>query len=606
LLCFSIVSFLIGEAPLKNTIDVDGQTSVVDIRAHLLLKVNQRLVPLGDAVDTLRVQAPYEFEFSIHNTSSLPVTYFLVLGDNSLMADWVSVDARFFYLPGNKVKIDVSPNNISVIGFRLPELDRMKRIRLDPKLLTPGDFEQKEKNGRLLQPFFIGIFLFMIFFNLFYYFISGWKVYLKYAVYIFLSLCFFSFYFGVLQLLFPWIAYASNNLVWILSSLIAPAYVIFISDFGEFKNLDPRANRIFQFAIIFKFIQLPLEAFFWVLGFDFIHSQQYILVIMAVEVPLVLFGFYFLLISKGVLAKVIVVASFILLTCSVIGQLNVFTHIDRVVVIETGTLIENMIFSISLAMKAKELDRSRLRATKELLKKTEENVKMQKRVSADLERQVRERTASLEMRNHENEMLMAEIHHRVKNNLQIISSLINLRMKQSSSETNEALQQLNNRIFSMGLIHEKLYQEESIRFIRLDSYLTEIGNYLVGSFSNDIVQFDVESDPVDIDADQALSCGLICNELMINSLKYAFDDSQTQKNIKLSIKRKESLIEISIYDNGAKQFHASEFKKSFGLRFVDQLVNSKLKGTWTHWQNCGFHVKIQIPFRTKANNSEIP
>lgn len=207
--------------------------------------------------------------------------------------------------------------------------------------------------------------------------------------------------------------------------------------------------------------------------------------------------------------------------------------------------------------------------------------------------------------NKEKEVLLSEIHHRVKNNLQIISSLINLKSTLASAETTEALQQLNGRIFSMGLIHEKLYQTESIQVIRLDQYLREIGRYLVESFSDATIQFDVQGDPVEIDADQALSCGLICNELMINSLKYAFADSQNYKSIKLDIRKNEDLIDISISDNGAKQLQIPEIKKSFGLRFVDQLVSSKLKGIWTQWHNCGFHVNIQIPFHTKAINSEV-
>ena len=210
----------------------------------------------------------------------------------------------------------------------------------------------------------------------------------------------------------------------------------------------------------------------------------------------------------------------------------------------------------------------------------------------------------LQAQNNEKQVLLSELHHRVKNNLQIISSLINLKSTLVSAETFHVLQQLNGRIFSMGLIHEKLYQKEDIKVIRLDLYLAEIGNHLLESFTNaeTPVQLDVQGDPVEMDADKALSCGLICNELMVNSLKYAFADSQRNRSITLRIKKNDGFVELQISDNGGKQDIPIEIKKSFGLRFADQLINSKLKGTWSQWQDNGFHVDIHLPIYSNGKN----
>jgi two-component sensor histidine kinase len=564
---------------------LDGRQSIVDLRPWLFLIEGGHSLKVNDVLDSIPVQHPYEFEFSVSNTTAEKVIYQLVLGGGSVFADWVSVNGVIYSFPRDHLKIEIEGNSILSIRFRLPELDRMSKDRLLPQLLTPNDFEKKENGGKRIQPLFIGIFSFMVLFNLFYFVISGWRVYLKYALYIFLSLIFFSHHFGFLQLLFPKIANTSNNLIWILSSIIAPTYVNFISDFGEFRKLNLKAYHTFRYAVWFKLIQLPVEVLLWIYGFGFIHTQQYLTAILMVEVSMTLFGFYYLAISKGLLAKVIVVASLILFAGSILGQINPFQHIDRGIIIETGTLIEIIIFSMTLAIKTKEMDNKRLKATEQLLVQTLENIKIQEKISAQLELLVHERTAKLEIRNKENETLLAEIHHRVKNNLQIISGLINLKAGQSTSpETNEVLCQLNGRIFSMGLVHEKLYQNKGIQTVRLNEYLGELGSHLLCSFEekDHPVSLKLNCEQVEINLGRALACGLITNELVTNSVKYAFTAEQEDRQIAIGLMLVGNTLALHISDNGnSEKPMFANFKKSFGLRFVDQLVITKLGGEWS-------------------------
>lgn len=593
-------------ASATETIQLNGRHSVRDLKPWLFFTDNHRFLRLLDVIDTIPVQHPYEFEFRVYNTSPEKAIYYLVLGGGSVFADWVSIDDVVYQFPKSYTKIEVEGNHNALVRFRLAELDRMSTDRLLPQLLTPDDLEQKERGGKRIQPFFIGVFSFMVLFNIFYFTISGWRVYLKYAVYILLSLTFFSHYFGFLQFLFPRVATISNNLVWILTSIIAPSYVYFISDFGDFKRLNLKAHRTFQFGVWFKFVQMPVEILLWFLNFDFIHTRQYLFIIMIVEVSVTLLGFYYLAVSKGALAKIILVASLILLVGSVLGQINPFQNIDRVIIIETGTLIEIMIFSMSLAFKTKEMDTKRLMATEQLLAQTQENIKIQEKISNQLEQLVHERTAKLEMRNRENETLLAEIHHRVKNNLQIISSLINLKAKQSNSqETNEVLQQLNGRIFSLGLVHEKLYQNKNIQTIRLDEYLEELCRHLLTSFEEKehpvLLRTNCES--LEMDLDKALTCGLITNELFTNSMKYAFSLDQNHREIGVTLSSNGNLITLQVFDNGKSiKPVAGDLNKSFGLRFVDQLVKSKLGGSWEATRENGSLTSIQFMYPGNGKN----
>jgi two-component sensor histidine kinase len=604
--CLSVLAVLVL-APRANAqsmpakekeVVVEGQVSIPDLSPFIYLKIQGKLQPFTSVVDTLPVQRAHEFEFIVRNAASSSVTYYLVMGGNSVFADWVAISDQVVKFPGNKIKVELEPGSRTLIRFRLGELDRMNKNRIEPKLLTPLHFEQFEEGGRLIQPFFIGIFLFMVFFNLFYFVISGWTVYFKYAVYILLSLLFFAHYFGFLQRVFPPLALVSNNLVWILSSALALSYIIFISDFGDFQNQSARAHSIFRFAVWYKIVQMPIETLLWAWGVEFIHTPEYILVVLVFETLTVLYGFFYLLVSRVIIARVIVMASFILFISSFLGQVNPFENIDKVVLIEAGTLIEILIFSVTLALKAKELDRKRLLASEQLLQKTIENVKLQEKLNSELGQLVHDRTASLEMRNKENELLLAEVHHRVKNNLQIISSLINLKTRQASQETNDVLWQINNRIYSIGLIHEKLYLNKNIQRIRLDEYLNEVSHQALSSVGGHHypIALSLNCHPLEIGADQAMTCGLIISELVTNSIKYAFPPDQPAREISLQLNGADDTVALTVADNGRskKEPLTGLLKKSFGLRFVEQLVTTKLNGTLRVSTENGFQVCIHF------------
>lgn len=230
--------------------------------------------------------------------------------------------------------------------------------------------------------------------------------------------------------------------------------------------------------------------------------------------------------------------------------------------------------------------------------RTNQLLESQKKV---IENQNRE----LEKQNKNKEILLSEIHHRVKNNLQIISSLINLKSRQATSDTKEILSQLNGRIFSMGLLHEKLYKNENLQSIRLDLYLAELTRYLLDSFqeSEAVVKLELGGDKVEISIDHALTCGLICNELFTNSMKYAFAEDQSDRSIRVSVKKSGGHIELGLSDNGRRIKSLPEnFRKSFGLRFVDQLVTSKLRGTWSYRVENGFNTSIRLPHSANGKN----
>jgi len=175
---------------------------------------------------------------------------------------------------------------------------------------------------------------------------------------------------------------------------------------------------------------------------------------------------------------------------------------------------------------------------------------------------------------HEKEVLLKEIHHRVKNNLQIISSLLNLQSG-TSHDNSSAFKESQSRIKSMALIHEKLYQSESLSHIDFSGYVASLTSYLVRSYSlspNVTMEMDIQG--ISLDVDKAIPCGLIINELVSNSLKYAFPE-QRKGLIRINMIKNEGSYLLIISDNGTGLPIGMDFRNttSLGLQLVNTLTD---------------------------------
>jgi PAS domain S-box-containing protein len=176
----------------------------------------------------------------------------------------------------------------------------------------------------------------------------------------------------------------------------------------------------------------------------------------------------------------------------------------------------------------------------------------------------------------EKEVLLKEIHHRVKNNLQIISSLLNLQSEKINSENPaRAFQESQDRIRSMALIHEKLYQSRDISRIDFAEYVRSLTSYLARSYvTGRDVTIVVDIEDLSLGIDLAIPCGLIINELVSNALKYAFPDGKTGE-VRISLAQCGNEYELTVSDNGAGLPAGLDFRNtsSLGLQLVNTLVH---------------------------------
>jgi len=176
----------------------------------------------------------------------------------------------------------------------------------------------------------------------------------------------------------------------------------------------------------------------------------------------------------------------------------------------------------------------------------------------------------------EKEVLLQEVHHRVKNNLQVISSILSLQSNYVKDEkTLEILDESQNRIKSMSYIHETLYQTTDFSSIEFSNYLNTLASNLIHSYSYTTGEVSLvpDYDEIYLTIDQAIPCGLIVNELVSNAMKYAFGDKKG--TIFLSIKETDTQISLRVADNGVglpKDFKYEE-SDSLGMQLVYSLID---------------------------------
>ncbi|MEW6714732.1 MAG: histidine kinase dimerization/phosphoacceptor domain -containing protein [Nitrospirota bacterium] len=225
----------------------------------------------------------------------------------------------------------------------------------------------------------------------------------------------------------------------------------------------------------------------------------------------------------------------------------------------------------------------------------------------------------------EKEVLLKEIHHRVKNNMQIITSLLRLQAGKSADEREiEMLRESRNRITSMSLIHEKLYRTSDLAHINFKDYVHDLIKGLYRSYGIDTkkISCNIEAEDILLDIDTAIPCGLIVNELVSNALKYAFPgDRRGTINVRLrrilesEIKNEEpqiqnpksKILELTLSDNGIGIPGDFDLKNSssLGLKLVATLSENQLNGKIERTASEGTSFRIRFKEKSHVSDHEM-
>jgi two-component system, sensor histidine kinase PdtaS len=193
--------------------------------------------------------------------------------------------------------------------------------------------------------------------------------------------------------------------------------------------------------------------------------------------------------------------------------------------------------------------------------------------------------------------LMKEIHHRVKNNLQIISSLLDLQaLSIKDKEASEAVKEGKNRVQSMALIHQNLYNDGNVRGIAMEGYILHLAQHLFDSYNihSEKIKLVTDIEPLSLDVDTVIPIGLVFNELISNSLKYAFTDRENGE-IRVQLKKQHDALFLQVKDNGngfPTQVNTTLIS-SFGMKLI-KVFAQKLKAKLDIYNDSGACITMII------------
>ena len=446
-------------------------------------------------------------------------------------------------------------------------------------LWNESSFDKKELSHQLCLALFFGAMSVLAMYNLFLFFFTRDRSYLYYVFYIVGLIVHHVIYVGLAGI------YLVNQ-EWMirligLSPLIVAfpigSLALFSRSFLRIQNY-PRLNKFLSFYLVVFTLFLALS-----LISDSVHKYRNIIFIFLLvylfavtiyaavkknrQAYFVLFGW------------MLIVTTFVMMFLSSAGIFNIYEHVRYFV--EISLVCEETIFSIALADRIKQLQHDKEIANQKVLDQ-------QKNEKVRLELNVMEKTKNLNVALAEKELLLKELNHRVKNNMQMIVSLVRLQRDEIKDETlDDILQTIQNRINAMSHLHELLYKQDTIAHINAYEYFTLLIDEFEESYHKDIaIHFDIKTE---LENEHAVYCGLILNELVSNAFKYAFPTGHG--DITILLEKVDNRFKLFVADNGVG-YDQTVSSNSLGLILVHTLVRQQLKGEISIDAHNGVRVEI--------------
>lgn len=228
-------------------------------------------------------------------------------------------------------------------------------------------------------------------------------------------------------------------------------------------------------------------------------------------------------------------------------------------------VIEVFLFSYVIAKNIKELNNDKMQLSQKLVEQKEnENIR--------LEKEVNEKTAHLNEELKTNTILLQELNHRVKNNMQFITSLYALKLG-NNVDVQEKLQDVERKVLAMSQVHQMLYTQKSLNYIQADDYFETIIKNIQESFNQENIKF-IYNIQITLNIEEAIYCGLILNELVTNAMKYAF--AQNKGEIKITLSEDKDYKYLKVQDNG--KGIQKDSKSGFGQMLIETLATQQLGG----------------------------
>ncbi|NJC28073.1 histidine kinase dimerization/phosphoacceptor domain -containing protein [Neolewinella antarctica] len=523
---------------------------------------------------------------------------------------------------GSLIRLNLPPGEMTTVYFRGKSERKANPPSCHIYLQTTDRFYGRMGYARVTNAVFIGFLGMMLLYNLIVYFFGRNRSYVYYSGYLLMMVIYAIQSNDDLTDLFGSYLFAAapQNYGYFKSAIFVGlmSYLAFIRSFTNINVLLPGWGRYFR---LLTWLGLPLLIFhLWVSynsNFSFVLedriSTPYIILTFVSCIAL-LYPLYRTEDRKGY---------FVIAGIAVISIGALISALSRVAFppfsifyLKLGVVAEVLIFSLGLAYEQKKQIQAKERADFAL----RESVLLREKdaLEADRLREDNRKNALLAERNQENELLLKEIHHRVKNNLEVVSSLLELQSVGLTDEgARNAMLAGRSRVSTMGILHQKLYQGDNLGTVGMREYLTDLTKNLGHTFGvNGQITFRIDvPEELRLDIDTAVPLGLIANELITNSIKYAFSSAAALDGggvpvalgagtVDVEMSRVGERWLLAVGDNGSGKMVETVGGTGFGTRLVGMLVQ-QLEGELREVNDGGLRTEVSFRVgRVDASGNE--
>jgi two-component system, sensor histidine kinase LadS len=530
-------------------------------------------------------------KFTIHNTEDEAILKILEF-DNSLVTNIVLYENELLINKEGLLNKKINRRTVNPIfsinldknetkTYYMEVYTKKTSLTLKLNLYSYDDFYTKEIFHQIILSLFFGAMIILALYNLSIYFLIKDISYLYYVAYIITLVLHHLLYVGFANL-YIFNLFLMQYIVNYAAIFIALP-VLFLSLFSKSFLQTSQYHKI-NLVLNFLIALLILSVIFFI-STDYFEKYRNV-----VPILIMIYLFFITLysfIKKNTQAKLILFGWTAILFAGLIMYLS-SSGINSVdfssyYIVEISFIVEALMFSIALANRMKRLQEERNKMQTELIEE-------QKNIEKTLNTLVIKKTYTLKIALEEKEILLKELNHRVKNNMQTIISLIRLQNDEiEDCNINMLLSTIQNRISAMSHLHELLYQKDNITFIDANEYFERIVYEIQQSFEKNIeVEYYISST---LSPESAIYCGLIINELITNSFKHAFNEYESAV-IKINFFKNDKEYLLLYSDNG-KGYNTQEKRESLGLILIETLAKKQLKANLKITSNNGVNVQIK-------------
>ncbi len=463
----------------------------------------------------------------------------------------------------------LSPSYILTLKPEVPqvyylEIKSASSLKFGLFLESVKEYKEEDLHRQIINILFLGVILTLTIYNFLLYLVIKDKAYFYYGLYLFFVFVLEISYVGLAPLYFnDMYTYIDRQTLIEKVGLIVIFYGLFFIEFLKLRQIIYlyRVNQIFIILAIAMML------------FTFLPYVLRMHVILATTFTFTIFNFYASIISyrQGlkharlfILGFGVVLFVYLIMSLDALGIISIVHYFQNMPIIATA--IEAMILSLAFVDKFYILQKQKADSDQKLLLESRNR-------EAIVQEEVERKTTQLQKSIQVQDVLFNELHHRVKNNLQLILSITRLQKGQFFDKNlQEPFESLEKRIDAIAQTHSLIYLSKDIETIEMQGYLVQLTTHLKESdiSSNITLKYEIDQE---LHLDIAVTIGLIVNELVYNAIKYAFDE----KGGIVTIVLKDFYLEV--YDNGKGYDSVNVKKESLGLQLVKSLVHSQLRGT---------------------------